>query len=449
MVFFPINYLKERYSKSSGRSKEATRNIIISFLAKGVSVASSLLIVPLTIHYVNPTQYGIWLTLSSIIGWVAFFDLGLGNGLKNRFAEARAKENNELAREYLSTTYFAISMIVIFVFLSIIVANKYINWAAVLRIDTCYNEELGRVFVILAFFFCLSMVANLVCTMLTADQKVGFASLINGGGQFFALIALWILTKVSEGSLTNLAFYFAGVPCILTVVISVILFSKGKYCIFAPHIRYIKKNLIRDIVKLGAQFFIIQIAALIQYQMISFLMIRYYGAIEVTNYGIAYKYFSVLMMVWVILTTPLWVAVTDAITKKDFQWIQNAERSYLRLYLFFVVCGMIMLLVSSKVYMLWVGNQVSISFSLSIWVLLYILAMMLGNIFVSIINGYGHLNVQTYASLVSPFVFILTCYILIRHNIGAYSILIAAIVSNFNGLILAPIQCWYLLRSHL
>ena len=49
------------------------------------------MLVPLTIHYINPTRYGIWLTVSSIIGWVSFFDIGFGNGLRNKFAEALAK----------------------------------------------------------------------------------------------------------------------------------------------------------------------------------------------------------------------------------------------------------------------------------------------------------------------------------------------------------------------
>ena len=74
---------------SSGRSKDAVNNIALSLVGKAISVLSSLLIVPLTINYVNPTRYGIWLTLSSIIAWVSFFDLGMGNGFRNKFAEAK------------------------------------------------------------------------------------------------------------------------------------------------------------------------------------------------------------------------------------------------------------------------------------------------------------------------------------------------------------------------
>ena len=64
--------LKKRFIQSSQRSQEAVRNIIISMAAKCITVIATLLLVPLTIKYVNATQYGIWLTLSSIIAWVYF-----------------------------------------------------------------------------------------------------------------------------------------------------------------------------------------------------------------------------------------------------------------------------------------------------------------------------------------------------------------------------------------
>ena len=98
----------KRFKGSSERSQEVVKNIIVSVLVKGFTILTSLLIVPMTINYVNPTQYGIWLTLSGIIGWIAFFDLGLGNGFRNRFAEAKANNNLTLAKEYV-ITFFIVS----------------------------------------------------------------------------------------------------------------------------------------------------------------------------------------------------------------------------------------------------------------------------------------------------------------------------------------------------
>ena len=80
--------IKNFFTQGNQRSINAKKNILLLAIIKGCSIAVSLLLVPLTIHYVNPTRYGIWLTLSSIVGWFSFFDIGLGHGLRNKFAEA-------------------------------------------------------------------------------------------------------------------------------------------------------------------------------------------------------------------------------------------------------------------------------------------------------------------------------------------------------------------------
>ena len=76
----------------SSRSIAIKKNIIASLFLKGISILVSLQVVPLTINYINPTRYGIWLTLSSIVAWLSYFDLGFAHGFRNRFAEAVAKE---------------------------------------------------------------------------------------------------------------------------------------------------------------------------------------------------------------------------------------------------------------------------------------------------------------------------------------------------------------------
>ena len=55
----------------NSRSIIVKKNIIASFFLKCISILVSLQVVPLTITYINPTKYGIWLTLSSIIAWLS------------------------------------------------------------------------------------------------------------------------------------------------------------------------------------------------------------------------------------------------------------------------------------------------------------------------------------------------------------------------------------------
>ncbi|MBL7937415.1 MAG: hypothetical protein JNM51_16535, partial [Bacteroidia bacterium] len=87
--------LSSLINKGHSRSVKAKKNILASVLIKGISVVTSFVLVPLTIHYLNPINYGIWLTLYSVISWFGLLDIGLGNGLRNKFAEAIANNDKQ------------------------------------------------------------------------------------------------------------------------------------------------------------------------------------------------------------------------------------------------------------------------------------------------------------------------------------------------------------------
>jgi O-antigen/teichoic acid export membrane protein len=163
--------INSRLAGKSERSTNAVKNIVALFGIKGVSIAVQLLLVPMTINYVNPTQYGIWLTLSSIIGWFSFFDIGFGNGSRNRFAEAKATGDFQKAKAYVSTTYICIGVIFAAVWLLFFGVNFFLDWSKILNAPAQMARELSVVALIVISFFCLQMVFKLINTVLTADQK--------------------------------------------------------------------------------------------------------------------------------------------------------------------------------------------------------------------------------------------------------------------------------------
>ena len=114
--------------KNNDRSAKAGKQIIYSFVLQSIGIITSLLYVPLLLNYLTHEKYGIWLTLTSILGWFSFFDIGLGNGLRNKLAEAFASGNISLGRKYVSTTYailIAIFSTILFVFH---ISNFFLNW---------------------------------------------------------------------------------------------------------------------------------------------------------------------------------------------------------------------------------------------------------------------------------------------------------------------------------
>lgn len=381
------------------RSIAAKRNIAISFILKGLGIIISLQMVPLTMYYVNSSKYGIWLTLSSIVNWLAYFDFGFAHGFRNRFAEAKAKGDMLLARKYLSTIYVVLGILFSLIFIAVINVNIFLNWSELLNVGFELNDELHFVFALLAFFFCLNMVANVCTTMLTADQKTGLVSFILFLGQLFSFVMVYVMTKTVEGSLVNLAFAISGVPCLILIVFSFVLFRMKNYKEFSPSFRCVDFSLTKDLLGLGGQFFVIMLSMLFVYQFINIIISRIEGPEVVTQYNIAFRYFSVLSMVAIIVLTPFWSAFTDAYAKKDFEWMKKVQKKLELMWLMCIPVVLIMLLLSNYIYSLWIGDRVLIPFSMSLSVAVYVLFSVLGNVYMYLVNGIGKIRIQLFIYL--------------------------------------------------
>ena len=347
-----FQYIKDKvsayFTKGNERSVAVKKNIAVSLVLKCISILVSLQVVPLTIGYVNPTKYGIWLTLSSIIAWLSYFDLGFAHGFRNRFAEAKAKGDMKLAKEYVSTTYAVLFLLFSVILLITLVVNNYLDWSRILNIDPVYKDELSLVFGLLACFFCLNIVASVFTTMLTADQKPALASLIQTGGQVLAFVCIYILTKTTSGSLSALAFVFSGVPCILVITISVIMFHDKRYSLVAPSLLSVRLVLTRNILGLGGQFFVIMVSTLFIFQFVNIILSRTQGPEVVTQYNIAYRYFNVVNMIFIIILNIFWSAFTDAYIKKDSGWMKRIIKKLDTLWLLCIPVLILMILCSEK-----------------------------------------------------------------------------------------------------
>jgi O-antigen/teichoic acid export membrane protein len=397
-ILTAFTFLKDKVNKGHHRSVKAKRNILAALVFKGCSIAISLILVPLTIHYVNPTQYGVWLTLSSIIGWFGFFDIGFGHGLRNKLTESISKGQYKLSRIYVSTTYAILVIIIAIILALFLVANLFINWTVVLNADAGMARELSLLALIVFVFFCLQFVLQLITTVLTANQQPGYASLFYFLGNVFSLIVIFILTKTTSGNLIYLGIVLGLTPVLVLLAIS-IWFYTNAYKKIAPSFKFVRFRLARNIISLGLKFFILQIAGLILYESSNIIIAQLFGPAKVTTYNIAYKYFSIIPMAFSIIMMPFWSAFTKAWIEKDIAWIKNAIRKLLIVWFFFSVASVIMLIASNLVYQLWVGKQITVPFGLSAAIATFVIVNSWNSVFVQFLNGVGKIKLQLYSGI--------------------------------------------------
>ncbi|HUQ66896.1 MAG TPA: MATE family efflux transporter [Flavitalea sp.] len=441
LISIPFTFLNNILGNGHQRSIKAKKNIIASFLVRGFGIMVSLIMVPLTIDYINPSRYGIWLTLSSIIGWFSFFDIGLSQGLRNKFAEAKAKGDDNLAQVYVSTTYAILAVIFFIVWIAFLMVNNFLDWAHILNIPKNMQSEVSVLAVIVFTYFCLNFVFRIITTLILANQEPAKSSLIGVIGQVGSLICIIILVKTTEGSLLKLGIALCACP-LLALIGANFFFFKGVFKKYQPTFSKINFHYAKNLFNLGVVFFIIQVAGIIQFQTANIIIARNFGTADVTSYNIVYKYFGILDMVFVIFLTPFWSATTEAYAKNDIRWIKNGIKKYTQLNIFLFVVGCFMLIFSGTLYRLWLGKgKVDIGFYLSLWGFIYFSINIFALKYVYFLNGINALRIQFLACILSPFVYAGVCMLLIKYyKMGVYSLFIASIVANFNGYILAPLQ---------
>ena len=387
--------IKNKMKGGEERTTNVKKNIIAMFFLKGINILTGFLIVPITIHYVNPTTYGIWLTLSSVIVWIYYFDLGLPNGFRNKFAEAKANDDVCLARKYLSTTYCLLAILLAIVFVAILLINEFVDWSSLLHIDSSYQSELHDICIILGMFVCLRIVVSIFTTMLMANQEPAKSAAVQAAGQVLALLAIYILTKTTTGNLLYLAVALSGIPCVTILVLSVIAFMSKSYRLYAPSFKYVDFRLTKEVTGKGVQFFVISIAIVLILQVTNVIISRELGSLYVTQYNVAFKYFSIIYMGMEMIAAPFWSGFTEAYTKKEFVWMRQMLSNLDRILVITIVAVVLMIIAADVVVNLWIrDDSVQIPFSLSVIMGAFVFFQSAYCIYSNLVNGTGHARLQ-------------------------------------------------------
>jgi O-antigen/teichoic acid export membrane protein len=315
-----------------------------------------------------------------------------------------------------------------------------LDWAVILNTDKNLSSELRQLALIVFGFFFLTFVVQIISVVLNADQRPAIANLFGPLGNFLALIVIFLLTKTTRGSLIYVGLAFSIIPLSVMLAASVY-FYRNDYKLIAPSINYIGLEHAQNLLSLGSKFFFISIASLVIYESSDLIISHFLGPAEVTPYDNAYSYFSLLLVLFSIIMTPLWSAFTDAWTKNDILWIRNTINKLVLIWVAISIGGVFLLLISNWFFPLWLGSRVHIPFYLSLGLLIYFITYTFGSIFNTFISGVGKIKLQMYSSYIMAFTFIVLVLILIKvFRLGIISIVIGSIFSNLYGLIVTPIQ---------
>ena len=159
-------------------TKLTGKNIVYTFVLKGLSFIISLLYVPILLSCLDEKIYGVWLALTSVVSWLSLFDIGIGNGLKSKLTESLAVNNIEYSRKLVSTSYVYSALIFSVILVISLIINCFIKWNLLLNVEQIFNNDLTITAFLVIIAFCVRFILQIITPVLAATQNIRFNSLI-------------------------------------------------------------------------------------------------------------------------------------------------------------------------------------------------------------------------------------------------------------------------------
>ena len=433
--------IRKKFIGTDSRSKKMYKNTVAMIGIRGVSMILTLISAPIMLHHVDRADYGVLLTLTSIVGWVGYMDVGLGNGLRNKLPEFLAKGDFHSAKKIVSSCYVTLAIYVALIIVIFLMVSPFVDWLGVLNSPTSDAGEIRGLTNVVFIAFCIQFLFGLINSILFAYQMPAFQSLFTFVGQFVALIALVIQVYVFDvTSVLQIGAVNSIIPPLVLFWGSIGLF-RTKLKDIAPSFKLFEFKSVGSILSLGLKFFVLQMITIVLFQANSIIIARVVSPEAVVEYNLAFKYVSLLTMIFTIVITPVWSATTDAYVRKDFEWINKTLSFSRKVCIASIFIGVLMVLASKFVYGMWLGRgSIDINYSTTGLILLYISFEMLYKVYGTIINGTGKVFAQIILTGIIAIIYI-PLAIFLGNLCGLSGVLIANTIVFALNYVWSKLQC--------
>lgn len=413
------------------------KNSIFSLLYKGIAMLLSLLSVPLMLHCLGTEKYGVWVSLLSVVSWIYYFDLGVGNGLRNKLAESIALHDIESSKKYLSVSYLLVSGISFLIFIAILVIFSIIDVSSLLHYSLL-DENLDLILIIAFFFACVNFVASLVNNIFYAVQRASLVNFFGVVGQVLFILGLIVYIQTGKSFLVMLVIVEGVAQLLKNVVATGYIFRTYSQLKFS--INKIDFSYAHGIVGFGLRVFLIQITALILNSTDNIIILRYFGADAVTPYSLCYKYFNTINAFFVVMLTPLLSAYTFAYARHDVEWIKKTLYKGFLLFIAFVAIILIAGFVFEPVTILWLQKKLYFQPGLIFLTGLYFVLLMFTHNFSTLLNGISKVSGYTISTILMAVINVpISVFIAVYMGMGINGVIMGSIISMIIGVVVSPI----------
>ncbi|MBS4200594.1 MATE family efflux transporter [Bacillus sp. FJAT-49732] len=388
-----INKAKKIF-KQDERTKRIALTAITSALSRVLSILVPLIIVRIAIERLGAETYGLWMTVTAFFSLFTFADLGLGSGLQTKLSRLHGSKDNREAQMLISSSLMVLTVVASVILLVFCLLFSEVNWIKVMNAE---SEQTITVVATVVLAVVLSKIANVPLGLVQRTQygfQEGYISNIwNGASSILSLIIVYLLAQLSIAPIWII--WGSSFAPVFVAAVNHFAYFNIQHPEIKPRLLLFRRNEAFNILNIGFQFMILSILTTIGLSMDSYIIAQTSSLENVTPYSIGYRIAMVMGAATIMLSTPLWAANGEALSKKDFSWVRKTTKKMSRMSLGVTLLGSIIFLVfGSHLIDLWLNNNVKIPFLLMAGLLLMQIVQSFISPYFMVLNGAGIVKKQ-------------------------------------------------------
>lgn len=377
----------------AGRSAERYRRAVLtsasSLLARIATVGVALISVPLTVHHLGQERYGMWLTISSLIGFATVADLGVTQGLQTAIARTSGSDDRDAAREYVSTAAAVLAVTCTIGAVLLGLAYLVVPWPSLFNVvDPVAVAEAGPA----ACAFGVGWLINVALGLVTRTNDGYQDGLINNlwqiAGSGLSLAGVWLGVRHGAG-LTALMLLFVGGPIVANLINGVVLFGWRRRWL-VPRRSLVRRARVGELVGTGFWFLVAGVAYTALGLASTLVIAQVLGSSDVPELGVPARVAALGTLGLALLAGPLWSAFAEAGARGDHAWVRRAMGRATALAMTLgVVFAIGFALVGGPLVRWWVDEAVSPSRSMLLGLAVMTLALGVENTYAVFLGATG------------------------------------------------------------
>jgi O-antigen/teichoic acid export membrane protein len=265
------------------------------------------------------------MSLSSLMAFLRFTDLGLGNGLVGAISQAEGREDFQYAQRAISSVLVCLCIIGCVLLVAFPISASFIHWDYVLGLAGLKDRgEIQAAILIYVALYAIGIPVNMVQQVQRSLQQGYISNIWIAAGSLLSLLGVYI-AAIHHARIPWLVAIICGVPLIPSLGNGFML-----YCIQRPDLRPTLRDFDAEVAKgllgKGMLFFGLGIAGALAFDSQNIVIAHTLGPAAVGVYAVVQRLYSTISIIAAYGTAPLWPAFGEAIGRKDWSWVARALR---------------------------------------------------------------------------------------------------------------------------